>query len=128
MKRKKIIVLFSILFAFSLVLAGCNISGKPQTLKQKSKKQSFVVSTLPSIPGKTITKTYGFYCRFFIYGGTPKNYIPRFEGAIASISLKGKKMGADVFLNMKISDATAALQGSEWNSSIINICGDFVKF
>ena len=128
MNRKKIIFLFIFLFAFSLVLTGCHISGKPQTAKQTPKKQSFVVSTLSSIPGKTIIKTYGFYCRFFIYGGTPKNYIPRFEGAIAGISLKGKKMGANAFINMKISDATAALQGSEWNSSIINICGDFVKF
>jgi uncharacterized protein YbjQ (UPF0145 family) len=126
MNRKKNIILLTLLFAFSLVLSGCHISGK--TPKQKSKKQSFIVSTLSSIPGKTITKTYGFYCRFFIYGGTPKNYTPRFEGAIAGISLKGKKMGANAFINMRISDATAALQGSEWNSSIINICGDFVKF
>ncbi|RZD19028.1 MAG: hypothetical protein EVG15_02690 [Candidatus Acididesulfobacter diazotrophicus] len=128
MKRKKIIALLSFLFVFSLVLTGCHISGKPQTAKQKSKKQSFIVSTLHSIPSKNISKTDGFYCNYFIYGGTPSNYRLKFQLAIIQIQAKGMKMGANAFINMRVTDATAALQGSEWNSSIVNICGDFVKF
>ncbi|MHB8281953.1 MAG: hypothetical protein ACYDDE_03995 [bacterium] len=127
MKSKKIIVLSIFLFVFSLILTGChNNSSKPQKLVGKSK--TFIISTLSFIPGRNISKTDGFYCGFFIYGGTPKNYTARFEGAIAGITVKGKKMGADAFINMKISQSTADLQGSKWNSSIINVCGDFVKF
>lgn len=128
MKRKNIIVLSVFLFVFSSILTGCqnNNSSKPQKLAGKS--NTFIVSTLSFIPGKNILKTDGFYCRFFIYGGTPKNYTPRFEDAITGITEKGKKMGADAFINMKISQSTADLQGSKWNSSIINVCGDFVKF
>jgi|GEM_PF-2782690 len=128
MKSKKIIILTLFLFAFSLILTGCHNSKSNKTAKSKGKNQTFIISTLSYIPGKNISKTDGFYCRFFMYGGTPKNYTPRFEAAIAGITKKGKKMEADAFINMKISQSTADLEGSKWNSSIINICGDFVKF
>jgi hypothetical protein len=89
--------------------------------------EELIITSLPSLPGRSIVATKGgLYCRFFEYSGTG-DYGDRFRKALDGITSEGKQKGANAFVQASVSSESHEIQGSKWHSSIVHICGDFVR-
>ncbi|MGH8192457.1 MAG: hypothetical protein ACREP2_13560 [Rhodanobacteraceae bacterium] len=85
-----------------------------------------MLTTLGNVPGHTIAATEGFDCRFFLWDGNG-NYVDKFQGVIHGFQIDAAKSGTNAVVNLRVSATPFAQQGSEWKSSIVNLCGDEVK-
>ena len=86
-----------------------------------------LVSTLASVPGHTIIATQGFSCRSFLWDGDG-NYVEKFEGTLYAFREEAAKHGADAVVNLRISAIPFARQEGTGRGSVVNLCGDDVKF
>ncbi|MGH8147594.1 MAG: hypothetical protein ACREPY_14835 [Rhodanobacteraceae bacterium] len=68
----------------------------------------------------------GLNCRFFLWDGNG-NYVDKFRGAMHDLQADAAKDDANAVVNLRVSATPFAQQGSEWKSSIVNLCGDEVK-
>ena len=98
------------------LLAACDRGGAPAI-----KPGDFLISTLSAPPGRTVSRTLGFYCRWFTHapGG---DYGAAFTAANVAIKGEGEKLGANAFINFN----AAALPGDAKSGSLVMLCGDFV--
>jgi hypothetical protein len=86
-----------------------------------------IITSLSSLPGRALVEHKdGFYCRFFEYSGTG-DYGERFRKALEFIRDEGKQQGANAFVHASVSSESHEIQGSKWHSSMVHICGDFVR-
>lgn len=85
-----------------------------------------LVTTLATVPERTIAHTNGFACRFFLWSGDG-NYANKFEGALHILRSQAAKQGADAVVNLKVSAIPFGKQESS-SGSVVNLCGDEVKF
>ncbi|MGH8191430.1 MAG: hypothetical protein ACREP2_08285 [Rhodanobacteraceae bacterium] len=84
------------------------------------------LSSLANVPGRTLAASEGFNCRFFLWDGNG-NYLAKFQGAMHGLQADAARDDANAVVNVRVSATPFAQQGSEWKSSIVNLCGDEVK-
>ena len=99
--------------------AACDRGGAPAI-----KPGEFLISTLSAPPGRSVTRTFGFYCRWFTHGAGA-DYGAAFTTASQALKTEGEKLGANGFINFAASTVpTAEAKGGA--STLVMLCGDFV--
>lgn len=109
------------------LLTACLPSSPQPTVAtaQKQKIEGVFITTLAAPAGWQVKESRGLNCRFFQYAGTG-DYVDRFNSALQGLVEEGKKLGAQAFVNARISSESHEMQGSKWHTSMVQICGDFV--
>ena len=83
----------------------------------------FLITTLAAPPGRTVERTFGFYCRWFSHGAGV-DYAKAFTAANVSLKGEGEKMGANGFINLSVA---AVPSPDAKTGSLVMLCGDFVR-
>ena len=101
-------------------------SASGQGLEVPPPDEEVIITSLANVPGRATGQPKGgLFCRFFESG--TGDYAERFRNALEGIRVEGKKLGANAFVQASVSSESHEIQGSKWHSSIVHICGDFVR-
>ena len=109
----------AVLAAAALALvAACERGGAPAI-----KPGDFLITTLSAPPDRQVTRTFGFYCRWFTHGAGA-DYGTAFTAAGQALKTEGEKLGANAFINFAASTVpTTEAKGG--TSTLVMLCGDF---
>jgi len=103
-----------------LVMAACDRGIAPEM-----KPGEFLITTLSAPPGRTVKKTFGFYCRWFSYVGGA-DYGAAFTAANVALKTEGEKIGANAFINFSAA-AVPPTDAKSTAGSVVMLCGDFAE-
>ena len=109
----------SAIAAAVLMTAACDRVINPAT-----KPGEFLITTLSQPPGRTVSKTLGFYCRWFSYAGG--DYGAAFTAANVALKGEGEKVGASAFINFAVT-VVPPTDAKSTAGSIVMLCGDFAQ-
>jgi hypothetical protein len=101
-----------------LVVAACDRGIAPG-----AKPGEFLITTLSAPPGHSVTKTFGFYCRWFTYGAGA-DYGAAFTAANVALKTEAEKMGANAFINWSAT-VVPPTDAKSTAGSLVMLCGDF---
>jgi hypothetical protein len=111
--------------ASAIVSALLTTAACDRGLAPEMKPGEFLISTLSAPPGRTLKKTFGFYCRWFSYAAGA-DYGAAFTQANVALKTEGEKIGANAFINF----SAAAVPPTDAKSSagaVVMLCGDFAE-
>jgi hypothetical protein len=89
------------------------------------KPGEFFISTLAAPPGRSVTKSFGFYCRWFTHS-PGADYGAAFTAANAALKTEGEKLGANGFIGLSVA-ALPAFEAKGAGGSLVMLCGDFAS-
>lgn len=87
-----------------------------------AKPGEFLITTLSAPPGRSVTKTFGFYCRWFSYTGG--DYGTAFTAANVALKTEGEKTGANAFINFAVT-VVPPTDAKSTAGPLVMLCGDF---
>lgn len=107
--------------AAAALLAACDRGVSPA----QQKPGEFVISTLSAPPGRSVSRTFGFYCRWFQHA-PGADYGAAFTAANVALKAEGEKLGANAFINFRVASVLPG-DAKSATGALVTLCGDFVE-
>ena len=112
-------------FSASLVAAAVLATAACDPGVPAIKPGEFLISTLAAPPGRSVERSFGFYCRWFTHAAGA-DYAKGLTGANVALKTEGEKLGANAFLNLSVA-AVPAGDAKGGGGTLVTLCGDFVQ-